>query len=195
MANSANIPAVPPAPKEPAPERGFTIRAAEVADAPALIELRKQIFAETNFMLWEPDEFRESADDERARLQRLAAAHNSAAFIAVADGQLVAFLNAFGASPRRLRHASTLALGVLQACWGRGIAAALLDAVIAWSETEGLVRLDLTVHVTNARALALYRRAGFEIEGTRRKSLLLGNEFVDEYLMSRLNIAERTATR
>jgi RimJ/RimL family protein N-acetyltransferase len=38
----------------------------------------------------------------------------------------------------------------------------------------------------NERALALYRRCGFEVEGTRRHSLLVDGRYVDELLLANL---------
>jgi RimJ/RimL family protein N-acetyltransferase len=38
----------------------------------------------------------------------------------------------------------------------------------------------------NQRAIALYRRMGYEREGLRRDSLLVDGRFVDEYAMARI---------
>jgi len=38
----------------------------------------------------------------------------------------------------------------------------------------------------NEAGIALYRRRGFEIEGIKKHSLLLGGRYVDEYYMARL---------
>jgi len=51
------------------------------------------------------------------------------------------------------------------------------------------MRVELTVHTTNQRAFELYQRHGFEVEGIRRKSLLVNGRLVDEYLMSLTNAA------
>jgi RimJ/RimL family protein N-acetyltransferase len=50
----------------------------------------------------------------------------------------------------------------------------------------GIQRLELTVRVDNAAAIHLYQRMGYEIEGTKRRSLLVDGEFVDELYMARL---------
>jgi len=48
----------------------------------------------------------------------------------------------------------------------QGIAAALVDSVVAWARTEGFRRLVLDVAESNAAALALYMRKGFVPNGT-----------------------------
>jgi RimJ/RimL family protein N-acetyltransferase len=165
------------------------VRRAEEADAENLLALRSAIFAETEFMLWEPGEFRDTADDERARISRLNSQPNSLCLVACAGEQLVGFLNAMGAQVNRLRHSTTLALGVLRGHWGHGVATALINAALSWSREAGLRRVELTVHTTNRRAIKVYQSAGFQVEGVRRSSLCVSGQYVDEYLMSVLHEA------
>jgi RimJ/RimL family protein N-acetyltransferase len=47
-------------------------------------------------------------------------------------------------------------------------------------------RLELTVVTENQAGLQLYKKMGFEIEGTKRQSLYIDGKFVDEYYMSKL---------
>jgi ribosomal protein S18 acetylase RimI-like enzyme len=49
-----------------------------------------------------------------------------------------------------------------------GLGARLIDAVAGWARELGATRLDLSVTTNNARAAALYARAGFAETGRRR---------------------------
>lgn len=91
------------------------------------------VFEETEYMLWEPGEFRDSEEDERKRIERLNAARNSRCLIAIADEKPIGFLNAMGSPVNRLRHATTLALAVRRSHWGRGAGSALLTEALSWS--------------------------------------------------------------
>ncbi len=51
---------------------------------------------------------------------------------------------------------------------GRGGGRALLEAVVEHALASGAHKLELEVWVDNARAIALYASAGFEVEGLRR---------------------------
>jgi GNAT superfamily N-acetyltransferase len=51
---------------------------------------------------------------------------------------------------------------------GRGVGAALLDAVIGWARDRGFTRLELSAPAHGTAALALYRAAGFVATGARR---------------------------
>ena len=160
------------------------VRCAEVDDAEALLAFRRRLFGETNFMLFEPAEFKSTPDDERKFIERFAQRDNYRLLVACEAAEVVGFLAAMGGERNRNRHSVLVALGVAKSHWSRGIAGRLLDDVIAWSATVGIRRLELTVHVTNVRAVGLYLRKGFEVEGRRRSSLCVDGQFVDEYLMS-----------
>jgi RimJ/RimL family protein N-acetyltransferase len=52
---------------------------------------------------------------------------------------------------------------------GRGLGAALLDAAIEWASAAGAHKMALEVWPHNTAAIELYRRAGFEEEGRKRR--------------------------
>jgi RimJ/RimL family protein N-acetyltransferase len=166
------------------PTSRVTVRRAVAGDAASLVAVRRGLFAETSLLLWEPAEFTSGAEDEARLIERFSERTNSLLLVALVDGHIVGFLSATGGERNRLRHSALVALGVLRAYWSRGAGSALLGNVIAWAPGAGIKRLELTVHVSNERAFRLYRRHGFEVEGTRRCSLRVDGTYVDEYLMS-----------
>ena len=90
------------------------------------------------------------------------------------------------ASPRR-SHVATFGISVAAHAQGRGVGSALMSEMINlcdnWMRIE---RIELTVFADNPAALALYRKFGFEIEGTGRKFALRNGEYVDAYYMARM---------
>lgn len=59
-------------------------------------------------------------------------------------------------------------MSILAEARGRGGGRALLDAVLAHAGACGAHKVELEVWPDNARAIALYLSAGFEVEGMRR---------------------------
>jgi [ribosomal protein S18]-alanine N-acetyltransferase len=59
-------------------------------------------------------------------------------------------------------------LAVLPAAQGRGIGAALLDALLALADGAGIHTVGLEVRADNERAQLLYRRRGFSAVAVRR---------------------------
>jgi len=65
-------------------------------------------------------------------------------------------------------------------------ASLLLLAELQFTRHHAVHRLELTVMVHNERAIRLYKKMGFEIEGTKKHSLLISGSYVDEYHMAKL---------
>ncbi len=70
---------------------------------------------------------------------------------------------------------------------GQGIGSALVTSALDLADNWlGLLRIELQVFVDNAAAVHLYKKFGFEIEGTLRDFALRGGAYVDAYAMARL---------
>jgi RimJ/RimL family protein N-acetyltransferase len=62
----------------------------------------------------------------------------------------------------------------------------MLSKLEHWAKGTGIRRLELTVMTHNERAVGLYKRIGFEVEGLRKDSLYVDGRYVDEYSMAKL---------
>jgi putative acetyltransferase len=70
---------------------------------------------------------------------------------------------------------------------GKGVGTALMQALVDLADGWlNVFRLELTVFVDNRRAIALYRKFGFEIEGTHKAYALRAGEYVDAHFMARI---------
>ena len=96
-------------------------------------------------------------------------------------------LHPVGPSPRR-RHVMMLGISVAPTSQRRGVGRALMAAMCDYADHwAGVLRLELTVYTDNEPAIALYRRFGFEVEGTHRCDTLRAGRFVDSHTMARLH--------
>lgn len=87
----------------------------------------------------------------------------------------------------RRGHAGEIGMAVHDEWTGRRVGTALMEAVVDYAERWlGVRRLELTVYVDNAPALALYRKFGFAVEGTLRGFALRDGALVDAYAMARM---------
>jgi RimJ/RimL family protein N-acetyltransferase len=85
-----------------------------------------------------------------------------------------------------LRHVSTIEVGICARYTGRGVGKRLFETVERWARARRLHRLELTVATRNERAISLYEKCGFAIEGTRRHAMSIDGQYVDEHLMAKL---------
>lgn len=131
-----------------------------------------------------------SVDAWRARLAEFdAPGRGELVLVAEVNGQVVANagVHPAGASMRR-RHAMGLGIAVAPAHQRRGVGTALMSALLdAADNWLGAMRIELTVYTDNAGAIAMYRRFGFEVEGTHKAYALREGHFVDVLAMARLH--------
>lgn len=162
------------------------IREATSNDAGALLALKSALDYETRFMLLEPGERTSNASEVAEQLHSAAARSNSAVLVADLAGELVGYVEAIGGRVRRNRHTAHVVIGVRQVHAGQGIGRRLLAELERWARANGVHRLELTVMTHNERAVALYRKMGYRVEGTRQAALLVENQLVDELWMAKL---------
>ena len=164
----------------------ITIREIREGDAQNFLQLCRRLDEETQFMLLEPGERRITVEEQRQRIVALLAHKHQTILVAENESQLVGYLAAIGSDYRRNRHSVYLGTGIRQAFTGQGIGTQLFMALEQWARERDLHRLELTVMVHNERAIGLYKKMGFEIEGVKRHSLVVKGAYVDEYYMAKL---------
>ena len=107
--------------------------------------------------------------------------------VAEVEGRVVGTLGLHvEANPRR-RHCAGLGMAVHDGFQGRGVGTALLAAALDLADNWlGLHRIELHVNPDNERAIRLYERFGFVVEGTARAYAFRQGAYVDALLMARL---------
>ena len=106
--------------------------------------------------------------------------------VAERDGAIIGDLGLTRFQGRRA-HCGTIGMGIHDDFAGQGVGSALLAAAIDLADNWlALLRLELCVFTDNQPALALYRKFGFEIEGTHRNFAFRNGTYADAYAMARL---------
>ena len=108
--------------------------------------------------------------------------------VACAEGEVVRNLG-LETSPNRprVRHVGSIGMAVRDDWQGKGVGTALIGAALDLADNWlNLMRIELRVYVDNSAAVALYKKFGFEIEGTHRRLAFRNGEYVDAYSMARI---------
>lgn len=163
-----------------------TIRRIKPEDAEAFLYLRKQLDAETAFMMLEPGERTTSAAEVREQLTGITNQENAALFVLETDERLVGYLSASGGAFKRNKHTAYIVIGILAAYQGQGWGSKLFQTLFTWAEEQQIHRLELTVMAHNAAGIALYKKMGFVKEGTKQECLFVNGQWVDEIMMGKL---------
>jgi GNAT superfamily N-acetyltransferase len=168
-------------------ELNYTIRSAIESDAKKLSELRLQIDGETENMDREMGEaFIDQAGFEKI-IQTDTNHPRSLFLVAEMDGRIVGYSRCVGYELKRFVHKVEFGLGVLKDFWGYLIGKNLMKVTISWADTNGIKKIMLNgVLETNEKAIELYKRLGFEIEGLMKNDRILSDgKYYNTYIMGR----------
>jgi RimJ/RimL family protein N-acetyltransferase len=160
-----------------------TIRRAVASDAPALVDLARQVSAEPEGWLISAGEAR-GAGDERRFLRTIRRSPHAAVFVAKAPEGIVGRLSVARDPHPASAHVADLGLMVAKSHRRRGIGWALMEQAVEWARASGVTKLELHVFPHNAAAIELYERFGFEREGYRRGHYKSSGRLVDAILMA-----------
>jgi RimJ/RimL family protein N-acetyltransferase len=165
------------------------IRTVVPDDAEPVTAFFAAVDRETKFLLFEPGERTRGPDGWRTRIEEICGDEHNEIFVAVDDarpGDLAGVLFVLGETRQRLKHSISPMVAVRQVYAGQGIATHLFEAMEEWARGRGIHRIFLHVQADNHRAVALYHRLGYRVEGFHRHAVRVDGAWVDDYTMAKL---------
>lgn len=152
------------------------LRAATVADAPAIVELLAAVALEGTLGI-DPAALR--PEQERERLAHLDL-RSACALVVTLEGRICGFAIAVRGAEPAIAHTAGVSVAVASHARRRGCGGLLLGGLTAWAKAAGVKKLCAGVVDRNAPALALFHRAGYAVEGVRRGQIAHLDGVADE---------------
>ncbi len=164
------------------------IREARPEDAEGMVAYMQMISSEpNNNLVWEPGEFNITVENERKMLEGVTASDNSIYIIADAGGRIVGAANCAGGTRWAVRHSGLIGISLHPDYRDQGIGTQMMRYIIAWAKETGIItRLELSVYVHNIRAIHVYEKVGFVLEGIRRNAYIKEGKYRDSMMMALL---------
>ncbi|MBF4693751.1 GNAT family N-acetyltransferase [Fusibacter ferrireducens] len=153
----------------------ITIRKVEKKDSKHIISLMKKLSVQTQYMLREFDEINENALEQEKRFESMMGDPKLLYLVAADKAAVVGLLIASSSKLARISHVGDLIVGVDKNYWGTGVGSKLMTELLKWAESTELKRLSLEVVEENIRAIKLYEKYGFKIEGKKIADHFIGN--------------------
>ena len=165
----------------------MVIRPIQVEDAESFFSMMCFLDDETSFMMYEPNE-REKTTDATELREKIDDAISMGDFLLIAEesDNIVGYIWAERGRLNRILHTAYIVVGIREAYQHQGIGTKFFRKLDEWAQGNSIIRLELTVECANTAARQLYEKNGFVVEGRRKKSMKLGDEFVDELYMAKL---------
>ncbi|WP_449621946.1 N-acetyltransferase family protein [Robertmurraya sp. Marseille-Q9965] len=153
----------------------YHIRSAIEKDSKNLSQVRLQIDGETEFLDREPGEAYLDEKGFRELILNDIESPRNLFLVAEVEGGIVGFSRCEGNSLKRTEHKVEFGICILKEYWGFGIGKNLLENTIQWADSNEIKKITLNVLETNEKAINLYRKFGFEVEGILKYDKLLSD--------------------
>jgi RimJ/RimL family protein N-acetyltransferase len=163
------------------------IRSAVKQDAAAILDLSTCVIGEEIYQLTSGSEFKMTIEAEEKWIESHLTNPNHIILVAEMNSKVVGLLDFSNGHRQRIAHTGEFGMSVEKTVRDQGIGSLLLKVLIEWAVESGIIeKLGLNVHSNNDRAIALYKKMGFEVEGIRKRDLKYGEgQYIDTVVMGR----------
>lgn len=160
------------------------IRVPEIKDAKGLIEHVKKINKETTFLIREEEEFNFTIKQQESFIRARVNSDINLFIIAEVEGIVIGSCILSGTNLKREKHKMDLNISIQKEYWGIGIGKKLIEISIGWAKENNIEKIGLKVDTSNSRAVGLYEKLGFEVEGRLLKDKYMSDgSYRNSYLM------------
>lgn len=156
------------------------IRKATAYDADKILKYCKLIGGESDNLTFGSEGVSITVEQEEAYLENIRNSDKQLYLIAVNNGEIVG-AGIFSAYTKpRLAHRGEISISVKKAMWGNHIGTRFMEEIIRFAKyTAKIEIISLEVRSDNERAIALYKKFGFETVGTFEGYMKINGEDID----------------
>lgn len=146
----------------------IVLRSPVAEDAQSLINYCTQIYASSDYVVTEPDEYISDVKNQKKWIEDFDGKEGTVCILAELDGKVIGSLDfRNNAGRRRIQHRGEFGMGVVKPWRGKGVGKALVARLVDWAKesTNPVEKIELMVMQTNDPAKKLYQSFGFKQEG------------------------------
>lgn len=156
------------------------IRKAVALDAESILEYCKVVGAESDNLTFGAEGVSITLEKERDYLESILHSSKQLYLVAVDNGDIIGTAVFSSLTKARLAHRAEISISVRKKMWGNQIGTRFMEQIIEFAKnTAGTEIISLEVRSDNERAIALYKRFGFEKIGTFKGYMKINGTDVD----------------
>ncbi len=165
------------------------IRPARTSDAAEITRRMARVVKEGIYLEEEPDTLPTGREQEK-EIQKI---REDGGLYAVAevDGKIAGVAMLRRGPLEMNRHVAKFRMWLVPGYRGLGLGKRLMEYVIDGARARGVEKISLDVFSNNERAIGLYKKYGFQVEGRLKRQYVLEGRYVDEILMG-LSLQDQT---
>ncbi|GAA5345509.1 GNAT family N-acetyltransferase [Planifilum fimeticola] len=157
------------------------IRPARISDAAEITRRMARVVKEGIYLEEEPDTLPTGREQEK-EIQKIREDGGLYAVVEV-DGKIAGVALLRRGPLEMNRHVAKFRMWLVPGYRGLGLGKKLMEYVVDGARARGVEKISLDVFSNNERAIGLYKKFGFRVEGRLKGQYVLEGRYVDEILM------------
>ncbi|WP_080145625.1 GNAT family N-acetyltransferase [Marinilactibacillus piezotolerans] len=163
------------------------IREAIPTDAEALLDCLERTAVQTGFMTMGEEGSGLTVEEESQHIANIYDSPNNCLIVALIEDKIIGMATIHASNKPKIQHIGELGIVVDKEYWGFKIGTELLQEVLDWAEASEMInRIELKVQKRNERAIHLYEKYGFELEGIMERGVKDNGEYLPVCMMAKL---------
>lgn len=142
------------------------LRNPEESDAERLLSYLKITSRETPYLIREPEEITLTLEEEKEFIKGQNNSEYNLLLIGLLNGEHVGNCSLMRMDLKRYQHRAVMAIALYQKYTGLGIGRIMIEKIFSIAKAQGIEQIELEVAASNQKAVALYKKLGFETFGT-----------------------------
>lgn len=168
------------------PQNTYITRPIEANDARAYINLQEEIFSQSPFSYYHPEERNLTVQQVRKTIADWRKDKTSTVLLCIYNGQFAGYAMLLGNTASKTKHLANVRIAIHKDFQQKGLATVLLKEAEKWARKNTISRLEASVTTTNTAAHQLFDKLSYAKEGTRTQAIKIDDQFVDEILYSKI---------
>ena len=166
----------------------ITLRQAIPSDAKKLIDAISLLNKETPYLVVSPHALNMPVDSMAQEIDFIYQQPNQFILLALNHDDIIGIATIVSDDEASFRHVGELGITIEKKFWGLGLGRAMIEEIITLCRKHDVTkRIEINVQTRNKRAINLYKKTGFTLEGIKKHAFLSeNNTLIDVALMSYL---------
>lgn len=157
-----------------------TLREAENKDAKEIIDFYNVVSDETTFLSFGKGEYNVTVEQQESSIISASNSDNNIMILAIADSKIVGIGTISSNQKKKGKHVGVYGIVIKQEYCNLGLGYIMTNYLLNWCRENNITKkVSLVTSAQNPRAIALYKKCGFEIEGTLKNEVCIDGELSD----------------
>ena len=153
-------------------------------DAELMIDFYNVVGGETDFLSFGKNQFIKNLIEYEGFLETTKEEANSIILIAKIDDKIIGIASINSSSKDRFKHVGEFGIVIVKQYCGLGLGKKIMDYLVEWSKSNGITKkISLVTNENNYRAIDLYKKVGFEVEGILKKDNYVNGIYSNSIMM------------